>query len=82
MLLQRVELHLQRTRTPPTRFGLDAIGDPCFVFDLRLGREPRTRTVARVLSYIKDREQSLLSGPHRFCDCGRPLIAFPSAGGA
>ncbi len=57
MLLEHVERHLQRTRTPPARFGRDAVGDPCFVFDLREGREPRPRTVQRVMSFIKGKEQ-------------------------
>jgi hypothetical protein len=82
MLLQRVELHLQLTRTPPARFGRDAIGDPCFVFDLRDGREPRSKTVARVLSYIEDRERRLsqLIEPHR--DGAKSMTARPSAGAA
>ena len=52
MLLHRVEEHLRITRTPPTRFGREALGDPRFVFDLREGREPRSLTVARVLAYM------------------------------
>ena len=53
MLLQRIEQHLKETRTPPTRFGRDALGDPKFVFQLRGGREPRSATVSRVLAYIE-----------------------------
>jgi len=82
MLLQRVELHLQRTRTPPARFGRDAIGDPCFVFDLRDGREPRSRTVARVLSYIEERERRLLGDVEPVQNCGRPHLAHCSGGAA
>jgi hypothetical protein len=37
----------------PARFGRDAVGDPRFVFDLRKGREPRPRTIARVLAYLE-----------------------------
>jgi len=29
------------------------VGDPRFVFDLRNGRDPRPRTVARVLAYLE-----------------------------
>lgn len=59
MLLETVERFLRRTRTPPARFGRDAVNDPTFVFDLRDGREPRRRTVMRVLDYINDQaEQS------------------------
>lgn len=56
MLLERVETYLRRTRTPPARFGRDALGDPKFVFQLRDGREPRSRTVERVMSYIERQE--------------------------
>lgn len=56
MLLEHVERHLRRTRIPPARFGREAVGDPCFVFDLRSGREPRRRTVERVMNYIKAEE--------------------------
>ncbi len=58
MLLRRIERHLKRTRTPPTRFGRDAIGDPNFVFNLRDGREPRPKTLVRVLSFIDAHEKA------------------------
>lgn len=56
MLLQRIERHLKAQRVPPARFGRDAVGDPCFVFDLRCGREPRDRTIARVNAYLDQAE--------------------------
>ena len=52
MLLQRIESYMRVTRTPPTRFGRDALGDPNFVFNLRDGREPRSSTVQRVEAYL------------------------------
>jgi len=52
MLLQRVERHLRLTRTPPTRFGRDALGDPNFVFNLRDGRQPRPATCRRIQDYL------------------------------
>jgi len=52
MLLQRIEAYMKEHRVPPARFGRDAVGDPCFVFDLRDGREPRRRTIARVDAYL------------------------------
>lgn len=55
MLLHQIETHLRMTQTPAARFGRDAVGDPRFVFDLRSGREPRSRTVRRVLAYIEQR---------------------------
>lgn len=52
LLLQKIERHLKARRIPPARFGRDAVGDPCFVFDLRDGREPRARMVTRVTAYL------------------------------
>lgn len=52
-LLREVEKFLRQNDTPPTRFGRDAVGDPRFVFDLRNGRDPRPRTVARVRAYLE-----------------------------
>jgi hypothetical protein len=51
-LLRRIETYLRRSGTRPTRFGRDAIGDPCFVFDLRDGREPRAATISRVTAWL------------------------------
>lgn len=57
MLLQRVETHLRLKRMTPSRFGREALGDPKFVEQLRNGREPRSRTVRRVLTYIEKNER-------------------------
>lgn len=57
MILLRIERYLRSTRTAPTRFGRDALGDPCLVFDLREGREPRGRTVDRISAYLDSVEQ-------------------------
>ena len=53
---RRVEKYLRRTRTAPTRFGREVLGDPRFVFDLRKGREPREETAARVRAWLDRRE--------------------------
>ena len=52
-LLRQVEKFLHISAIPPTRFGREAMGDPRFVFDLRNGRDPRPRTVARVIRYLE-----------------------------
>lgn len=57
LLLQRIERCLRVHRIPPARFGRDAVGDPCFVFDLRDGRECRQQTVVRVNTYLDGLEQ-------------------------
>ena len=58
MLLRLVESHLKETRTPPARFGREAVGDSRFVFDLRGGREPRSKTARRVLTYIEAQKRT------------------------
>ena len=52
-LLREVEQFLRLMNIPPARFGRDAMGDPRFVFDLRNGREPRPRTVARIRRFLE-----------------------------
>lgn len=52
-VLREVEKFLVRSNIAATRFGREAVGDPRFVFDLRNGREPRPRTVSRVLAYLE-----------------------------
>lgn len=54
MLLSQIEGHLRRTRMAPTRFGRDAMGDPKFVLQLRDGREPRKKTIERVMRYLDE----------------------------
>jgi hypothetical protein len=52
-LLTRIQHHLRRTGTPPTRFGREVVNDPRFVGDLRNGREPRAATTERVLAWLE-----------------------------
>jgi len=52
-LLREIEIFLRITDVPPARFGREALGDPRFVFDLRNGREPRPRTVARIRKFLE-----------------------------
>ena len=52
MLLPQVERYLRHSGMPPSRFGREAVGDPRFVHDLRLGREPRPKTAARVVAWL------------------------------
>lgn len=54
---RRIELYLRRTRTKPTRFGRESIGDPRLVSDLRNGRELRQKTEARVHAWLDERER-------------------------
>lgn len=54
-LLRRIERFLRDTDTPATTFGREAVSDPRFVFDLRLGREPRTEMEQRVHAFLDSR---------------------------
>jgi hypothetical protein len=54
MLLRQIERFLRHTDMPCTKFGRLAAHDPRFVTDLRNGRIPRTRTAARVESFMND----------------------------
>ena len=58
-LLGRIETYLRRSGTRPTRFGRDALRDPRFVFDLRLGREPRPKVTARVSAFLDEAERRI-----------------------
>jgi 2,4-dienoyl-CoA reductase-like NADH-dependent reductase (Old Yellow Enzyme family) len=55
VLIEQIEAYLRRTKTTPTRFGREALGDPNFVFNLLDGREPRKKTVRKVLAFIGSR---------------------------
>jgi hypothetical protein len=52
-LLRVIERFLLKNDIKPARFGRDAVGDPRFVFDLRRGREPNSKTTDRVLKFIE-----------------------------
>ena len=52
-MLTHVEKHLREQGMSPARFGRAVVGDPSFVFELRRGRDPRPRTVTKVLAYIE-----------------------------
>ena len=53
---REVEKFLRRTGMPATKFGRLAVNDPRFVLDLRMGREPRSHTAARVMGFIAAQE--------------------------
>lgn len=54
-LLPRIERYLRRTQMAPAVFGREAVRDPRFVFDLRMGREPRIKTMRRVHAWLDER---------------------------
>lgn len=50
--LAEIEAHLANGRIDPSVFGKQVMGDPNFVFDLRKGRSPSTRTMGKVRAAI------------------------------
>ena len=53
MLIRQIEKFLRTHSMPPTKFGRLAASDPRFVLDLRMGREPRTGTAARIEGFMR-----------------------------
>ncbi|MFM8745596.1 MAG: sulfate adenylyltransferase subunit CysD [Aestuariivirga sp.] len=53
--LEEVEAFLASAGLEPTALGKQALGDPNFVFDLRKGRSPSTRTIAKLRNWIAGR---------------------------
>ncbi len=52
-ILLEIERHLRRTGMSDRRFGMEAIGDPALIHDLRRGRDPSSKTAARIRAYIQ-----------------------------
>jgi sulfate adenylyltransferase subunit 2 len=50
--LSEIERFLMHAGLEPTALGKQALGDPNFVFDLRKGRSPSTRTIDKVRRWI------------------------------
>ena len=52
-ILAEIEAFIVANNLTPSVFGASAVNDPCFVFDLRAGREPRRATLERVTGYMR-----------------------------
>lgn len=52
-VMQKIDRYLKATGLPPTKFGRLAVNDPRLVHDLKRGREPGRRMVARIEDYIQ-----------------------------
>ncbi|WP_169833095.1 hypothetical protein [Sphingomonas panacis] len=57
MILGKIDRYLKATAMTPTRFGRMAVRDPRLVHDLRRGREPGARMIARIEAFISERGQ-------------------------
>ena len=51
-MLRKIEIYLRETAMPPTRFGRLAVNDPRLVGDLKNGREPGDRLIARIEAFL------------------------------
>ena len=51
-VLPKILKYMRNSGMPATRFGRLAVNDPRLVRDLRNGREPRARTVARIEAFL------------------------------
>jgi len=52
-LLDAVRAHITKTSISKSAFGVLAVGDPGFVAGLEAGRECRSKTVLRVMEYMR-----------------------------
>lgn len=53
-ILLEIERYLRQHRMSASRFGRDAASDPRLVSDLRKGRDPSSRTVARIRAFMTE----------------------------
>ncbi len=57
--LADIERCLADTGIDPTSFGKQALGDPSFVFDLRKGRSPSSRTMEKVRGWMQSQQPAV-----------------------
>lgn len=51
-VMLKIDRYLRATGLPPTKFGRLAVRDPRLVHDLKRGRQPGARMIARIEAYI------------------------------
>ncbi len=75
--LTDIERCLSDTGIDPTSFGKQALGDPSFVFDLRKGRSPSSRTMEKVRDWMRSQQPvtpvipATAAGPRRLTHLDR-----------
>jgi sulfate adenylyltransferase subunit 2 len=60
--LGEIDRFLESAGLDPTSLGKQALGDPSFVFDLRKGRSPSTRTIEKVRGWMQQHLKPQSSG--------------------
>jgi hypothetical protein len=58
-LLMRIERYLRRSRMRATKFGLEAVGDPCLILDIKHGRRMGSALRRRVEAFLDEAEAEL-----------------------
>ena len=61
--LSEIERFLESAKLEPTALGKQALADPSFVFDLRKGRSPSTRTIDKVRGWIAQQKANSAPNP-------------------
>lgn len=56
--ISEIDAFLTESGMSPTAFGKAAVGDPCFVRDLKAGRMPGLRLVQKVSEFIAAKRQA------------------------
>lgn len=56
--ISTVEAFIAEKEITPTFFGKKYAGDPLFVFQLREGREPRSKTRKKILDAIESKQEA------------------------
>jgi hypothetical protein len=59
---RRVERFLREKNMPPTKFGRLAAKDPRIVLDMRMGRQVRPETAARLCNFMENYRESQREG--------------------
>jgi len=59
IFVERVEAFLRKNQVPPSRFGIEVVGDPNFVSDIRGGRSCSLRMVDRVMKHIDEYKEKV-----------------------
>ena len=62
-IYETIRRYLKATGMPPCVFGRLTVNDPRLVDDLRNGRQPRARTVARIKAFIASHPHSYVARP-------------------
>ncbi|KXU31541.1 hypothetical protein A0J57_05435 [Sphingobium sp. 22B] len=57
-ILMEIERWLKKAGMPASKFGREAVGDSHLLRDLRRGRDPSSRVVARVRAYMKKEDKA------------------------